>query len=622
MNMTKVPTGADGRLLRWKSSRYFIPAIVLLAVVYTFALPYFLPLETPLDYSNSIWPLFVLGLFVMLFRTLFTEGMMRALKYAWPFGLMISTFLILGKDVAESRDVRFWDWKLWISISLLAALLSLITARVWLLLESRESKRLSGDKKKQNDIKRPRWYIVWPLIFIAWIPIWLCNFPGTFVGDEIFQLIEYETGAFTSAFPILHTLFIGGVVSGVQKLTGSYNAGIAVLTFIQMVILSGIFTYVLTFLRKTGVSRGLTCCAASLFALSPVIMLFSKDTVRDVMFSALLLLFGILLTELLLNSEEFLSCKLKAVFIILVGFAVTVMRNAAIILIVAMASAFFVRAVCKKSKILARACVIFGVIIAMHAVWSGPFYDMLGIEKAPTKEYLSVPISQISKTVSHAEVELTEEDLNNTLTLFSEPLILGYYDNDSVDLPKSWFDGERYSEDIPKYTKWWASLGTRYPGLYLNAFLSLNCDVWYPNTLIDDLCTPPRDVSDAPTSYYSFRVDLPGELNSQFPWLLEIQRKISEEISFQKIPLVSLLFSPAMMLYILMFAALYLLYCGKSVFATPLLIAIAVHFATFFGPMVVLRYNLLSFITVPFAFAAALSASCLKDKQAQKTGIS
>ena len=104
---------------------------------------------------------------------------------------------------------------------------------------------------------------------LCWIPVFLAVYPGFFVYDAQDELIQVQTRNFTTHHPLPHVLLLGGVILAVNKLTGSYNAGIAVYTFLQMCLMSGVFTYVVTYMKKCRIKRAFRVAASLLFRLFP-----------------------------------------------------------------------------------------------------------------------------------------------------------------------------------------------------------------------------------------------------------------------------------------------------------------------------------------------------------------
>ena len=69
--------------------------------------------------------------------------------------------------------------------------------------------------------------------------------------------------------PLPHVLMLGGIILAVNKLVGSYNAGIAIYTLIQMLLMAGVFTYVVSYMKRIGIKRWLRGISLLYFGLFP-----------------------------------------------------------------------------------------------------------------------------------------------------------------------------------------------------------------------------------------------------------------------------------------------------------------------------------------------------------------
>ena len=150
-------------------------------------------------------------------------------------------------------------------------------------------KDLQYDPKK-IPFSLPGWACVCILLG-CWLPAWLSLFPGAFSYDALAEWEQVRDGVITAHHPVIHVLWLGGLVEGIHALTGSYNAGIAVYTFSQMVILAVIFSCTLRFLDDFHVPGILQWLSLLFYGLSPVMQLFSISATKDVLFSGVLLLF-------------------------------------------------------------------------------------------------------------------------------------------------------------------------------------------------------------------------------------------------------------------------------------------------------------------------------------------
>lgn len=100
---------------------------------------------------------------------------------------------------------------------------------------------------------------------------------------------------------------------------------------------------------------------------------------------------------------------------------------------------------------------------------------------------------------------------------------------------------------------------------YLNAWLLTSYGYWYPDAVINvyrgnKLFTFTYQDS----SYFQFETEPPGTRESKFPVLEEFYRKLSLELYQQKIPVVSMLFSPGFLFWVYAFLMFYLLWQERN----------------------------------------------------------
>lgn len=101
--------------------------------------------------------------------------------------------------------------------------------------------------------------LAWMLIMVCWIPVWLAAFPGIYAYDAVTQTAEfYLNTGLSGHHPIAHTAFLWGSFSLGKMLFGTYEAGMAVYAFVQMVVLSLIYAYAICKIKEWGVPKAFT----------------------------------------------------------------------------------------------------------------------------------------------------------------------------------------------------------------------------------------------------------------------------------------------------------------------------------------------------------------------------
>ena len=94
-------------------------------------------------------------------------------------------------------------------------------------------------------------------------------------------------------------------------------------------------------------------------------------------------------------------------------------------------------------------------------------------------------------------------------------------------------------------------------------------------------------------------MEAPGHRESKIPWLDELYRKMSLEIFQQKVPVISMLFSPGFMFWAMMFLLGFFLYVGEIRRIMPFMLPLLVWLTVILGPTYLVRYVLFLWFAVP-----------------------
>lgn len=120
-----------------------------------------------------------------------------------------------------------------------------ITSFIYTILEKQEL------PNKTLKIGKVEFFINMALIFLAWLPYFLRYYPGLLTSDSIVQLSQaIGISELINHHPIFHTGIIALFVNIGQAIFGNINAGVAFYTIAQMLIMSGIFAFILRYLSK------------------------------------------------------------------------------------------------------------------------------------------------------------------------------------------------------------------------------------------------------------------------------------------------------------------------------------------------------------------------------------
>lgn len=437
-------------------------------------------------------------------------------------------------------------------------------------------------------------------LFLCWVPVFLAVFPGFFAYDATEELTEVLSGGYVTRHPLLHVLILGKTVSGVQKLTGSYNAGIAVYVTVQMAAMALLFAWALRSLRRLGAGK-IICAGGFLFlALFPVIPMYVLCTSKDMPYTAGLLAVLIFLRRMVQNREEFFSGKSSLAGLGAALFVTAAFRNNGFIVFLMMIPALvFLAGTGFRKKAALTAAAVLAAYLGMNAGLNGMLHPM----DTATAETFTVPIQQLARTFHYSPEAFSGEDRRTLLEILPEES-LRLYTPKLSDPVKAGFVTENYEKDPQKYRSLWLRTGGKAPFTYLNAWFMTSYGFWYPDTVID-VYNGWRNYVES--SYFSFETEEPGVRDSRFPWLEEQYRKLSWENAAQKIPVLSMLFSPGFLCWVWVLLGLFLLSAGRIRAFLSLLPVYLNLFTVLPGPACLVRYVLIFWFALPL-LAAAVTA--------------
>lgn len=151
----------------------------------------------------------------------------------------------------------------------------------------------------------------------------------------------------------------------------------------------------------------------------------------------------------------------------------------------------------------------------------------------------------------------------------------------------------------------WCKIGTEHLGCYIDAILANTQNMWYPDSVIDGYNQVFKEVGepyyDYDKCYYSITSDLeePAEHMNYLPMVLNYYTQIGLNISFEKLPVVSMLFSIGFQFWLILNCFFYVMYRRLYRLVLPLTIILGYMLISACVPLVLLRYFAAAFFAVP-----------------------
>lgn len=561
-------------------------------------------------FTNSIFSVLTfLALYLLMEKIL--KASFRGKKRRWIlpglFGTAFSFCMITGVQLDTRGSVPFTDPLMWLTILAGAVVMTLFIRYFWDLIDEKQKERAmsrqkEGEATDQGEKRWNRfsgWLLPSVLIFVMYLPVFLAVYPGFFVYDAQDELMQVVTRSFSTHHPLVHVLMLGGIIQIVHKLTGSYNAGIACYTVFQMLVMAGIFGWCIRKLEEWGVNKGYRILTTLYFGLCPVLVMFSLCSAKDGLFAGMLLIMTILLTELFQAPGEFWKRRGKLLLLLAASLGMMLLRHNGFYAF----AVFSVLTVIYLKKDRKKTVLYFGGILAAYLVVSAGLTGALHADASEKQEMLTVPISQMARVYQNRKEQLPPEE-KEILYRYLPQEALEHYTPKVSDGVKVHFNNQAYEADSGSFFKLWLKWGTENPFTYLNAWFMTSYGFWYPDTVIDvyrgnTVFTYTYEDS----SYFGYEVEQPGTRQSKLPLLSEIYRKMSLEIFQQRIPVVSMLFSPGFLFWMSAFILGFWGYRSRWEKVMALMPVMLCWLTVLLGPTYLTRYVVYLWAVLPVILA-------------------
>ena len=333
---------------------------------------------------------------------------------------------------------------------------------------------LRGDGAVRNHPKRVFWGVFF-LVAAADFGFLLARYPGMLTRDAISTVSQVLSGSYDNTMPYYHTRLVGLFVRLGLALTGNINAGVALFHGFQILLLAAAFASTITTLYQIGVPKLGLGVVFFVYTLLPYNMVYSVTLWKDVPFGASALLMATAFYRLLKNVGRARRWDYAAFTLGALGMALMRTNGWAALLIASVLLAVVLRKSCRKLLV-----VLLAVLVVTGAM-IGPVLKVLRVPGTNPVEAFAVPMQQIARVAANDRA-LTEDEQALLGEIFWMDKLGEAYDPQTVDPVK--FETFRYDQvdyirqNAGRYLKLYVSLGLRYPGDYLKAWIDETRGYW------------------------------------------------------------------------------------------------------------------------------------------------
>ena len=300
-------------------------------------------------------------------------------------------------------------------------------------------------------------------------------YPGILTTDSVTtirQLMGDE--AYNNTMPFWHTLTVQPFVKLGLAVFGNMNAAVACFHVAQILFMAGCFAFVIMTLYQIGAPLWFVVGAFCVYAFQPHNIVYAVTLWKDIPFAGATALFITSLYRLLKDvgnkKENYAGFLLGAL-----GFSLWRTNGWYAFLVTVMVMVFLLGRTNKRLLILMTA------VLMLCWVLLNPVLALLGVSETNLVEAFAVPMQQVARVIWEGR-ELTPEEAGLLGEIFWLDKIPQLYDPLTVDPIK--FETFRYDQvehiraNAGEYLGLYLSLGLKYPGDYLKAWIEETKGYW------------------------------------------------------------------------------------------------------------------------------------------------
>ena len=301
-------------------------------------------------------------------------------------------------------------------------------------------------------------------------------YPGILTTDSVSTMkqIMGDRG-YNNVMPYWHTITVQLFVRPALAVFGDVNAAVACFHVAQILFMAACFAYVITTLYQVHVPVWFLLGVYAVYAFQPHNIVYSVTLWKDIPFSGAAVLFITALYRLIKGIGKSRFWNYGAFILGALGlslwrtngwyaFLVTVL-----IMLVLMGR--------KQKKLL----LVMTFVLILSWILIKPVLDSLNVAETNLVEAFGVPMQQVARVLAEGR-ELTEQEIYLLGEIFWLDKVPQMYDPLTVDPIK--FETFRYDqvpfirEHAKEYLRLYISLGLRYPGDYLKAWVDETKGYW------------------------------------------------------------------------------------------------------------------------------------------------
>lgn len=456
-------------------------------------------------------------------------------------------------------------------------------------------------------------------LLILYIPLIFITFPGDMSPDGFDELKQFyhintwsvsylnlldENIYINNHHSVIHTIIIG-VINEIGNRLASPNIGLFLNVLVQIMFTIFVLTYSIKAMKDLKVPIPVRIGVLLFYGFSGFILIPSTAIYKDVPFSLLVLLYSTMLMKIVckdkVENKEIITISIVALLMSLMA------KKGIYALILVSICLLFLKNISKLNKIVLTTPII------LYFLLDSIIFPSLGITPGSSREMLSIPLQQVSRTVVYHDDELSKTDKQTINEIIEYDQIKEKYNAKNADPIKNELFKKDYTEDeMSNFIKLYISLFFKYPKTYIDAFLNNTSGYFYLG----------RTVGPGGYSTDEFRMTSSKITYSKSEWRKDIMKSIDKIYDLiQKVPVINLIYVLAIYIWIPIYSVFYVISKKDKEKIIPLIPAIVMILFLLVSPVNNNRRYVFPLIyTVPMivAYISTIKNKKVKEKYNEK----
>lgn len=313
------------------------------------------------------------------------------------------------------------------------------------------------------------------IIMACWLPYIIIKYPGTPGWDFYYYINNYYhfDKTLTQHFPLCY-VFLCVYFIKFGLFIGVPNIGLFLLTLFHTVMMCISFSLVFYYLKKWNVNYKLRLFLLIFYAIMPLFPNYATTIYHDTVYSSLILIYVLLLTDLVLNKN--LNIK-KYIIISIISFCLCLSRKNGIYIVLPTTLVICFKYLYKNKRILKIIILVIPIVLFFisEALFSLKYY------KTSYLEAMAIPIQSISRYSKYYHDDITEEEKQKINGVLNYDFSQYMYEPNIVDKNRNNSGNyEASPKQIYEFFITWGKLFFRHPVIYIEAVINTNYPLYYP----------------------------------------------------------------------------------------------------------------------------------------------